>query len=137
MEKMQKMKRMQEKTVIVYHMKERPYEKLIVWQESHKLCLRVYTLTRGFPAEEKYSLVSQMRRSSYSVPTNIAEGNARRTKAEKVRFLDIAIASLEELHYQGLLARDLSYIPKKKFEEMDQHVGRVGYLLHKTRFSLL
>ncbi len=88
-------------------MRERPYEKLVAWQESYKLCLWVYTFTKKFPPDERFGLVSQMRRSSYSIPTNIAEGNMKSSNKDKIRFFEIAQASLEELHCESKLSLDL------------------------------
>lgn len=117
-------------------MHQRPHEKLIAWQESYKLCLSVYKLTLSYPYNERFGLTSQIRRASYSVPMNIAEGNSKRTKKEKSHFLDIALASLEELHCQLQLSKDLDYIKKSDFELHDGHVNRVSYLITKLRLSL-
>ena len=117
-------------------MHQRPYEKLIVWQEAHKLCLRTYQVTRKFPAEEKFRLVSQMCRSAASVPTNIAEGCIKTSRKDRAHFYEIAAASLEELHYQYLLSRDLSYITTKEFAEADDHIQRISYLLVKLTASI-
>lgn len=118
-------------------MRERPYQKLIAWKEAHALCKTIYSVTKSFPSEEKFALVNQMRRAAYSVPTNIAEGNAKRTKKDHVHFLDIAIGSLEELHYQSLLAYELDYITKEISDKIDDSVQRTGFLLNQLRTSLL
>lgn len=117
-------------------MKTRQYQKLIVWQEAHELCKKIYKYTKNLPSDEKFGLTSQIRRSAYSIPMNIAEGNGRRTKKDKSRFLDIAIASLEELHYQRLLAFELGYISKEHQNDLLDHIQRVGFLLHKLHLSL-
>lgn len=77
-----------------------------------------------------------MRRSAYSVPTNIAEGNGRKTIPDKRHFLDIATGSIEELHYQCILARDLHYITAEVCIELHDRIQRTGYLIHKLRLSL-
>lgn len=118
----------------IFFMK-RQYEKLIVWKEAHKLCLMAYRLTANFPGDEKFALVKQIRKSSYGIPMNIAEGNGRRSKKEKIHFLDIAIGSMEELHYQLVLSKDLEYIAQKIFEEFDDQTQRTGYLLQQLRNS--
>ena len=118
-------------------MRQRPYEKLIAWQEADKLCLWIYQMTTKFPAHELYGLRSQMRRASYSVPTDIAEGNARRSQKDKAHFFERAISSLEELHYQCKLAFKLSYITEKELEKTDDMIQRTGYLLMKLRSSIL
>ena len=120
-------------TVVMYL---RPYERLIVWQEAHKLFLWVNALANDFPAIEKFALADQMRRSAYSVPMNIAEGNTRRTYKEKRRFLDIAQSSLEELHCQMRMAQDLKYISQEIFMKGDEWINRVSYLLTRLHQSL-
>ena len=76
---------------------ERPHKKLEVWQEAMALVARIYSLTEGFPKSEVYGLSSQMRRSAISIPSNIAEGAARKSNAEFLQFLSIAQGSLSEL----------------------------------------
>jgi len=88
----------------------KPYERFEAWQLCHQLTLRVYRATRSFPAEERYGLVAQARRAAFSAPANIAEGSAKRGKAEFRRYLDIAIGSLSELSYTLRLSHDLGYL---------------------------
>ena len=71
----------------------KPYQDLDVWNKSRKLVSEIYEITKGFPESEKYGLVSQMRRASVSIPSNIAEGHGRRYNKEKVRFILIARGS--------------------------------------------
>ncbi|MBI5648386.1 MAG: four helix bundle protein [Ignavibacteriae bacterium] len=85
------------------------FEDLIVWQKAHAFVLQVYRMTRLFPKEELYGLSSQLRRASSSIPANIAEGFKKRSKADKVRYLNIAQGSLEECRYFLILTRDLGY----------------------------
>ena len=73
------------------------YRELIVWQKSMDLTVRIYALTRCFPAAERYGITSQMRRSASSIPANIAEGQARRSTGEFVQSLGVARGSLAEL----------------------------------------
>ena len=86
------------------------YRALQVWQRSHKLTLTVYALTKRFPKEELFGLVSQLRRACSSIPANLAEGCGRDGDAELKRFLNIALGSACELDYFVLLATDLGYI---------------------------
>ena len=81
------------------HMALRSYQKLIVWREADDLCAYTYEVTKHFPTEEKFGLVKQMRSAAASVPTNIVEGNSRRTVKDKRNFMTTASASLDELHY--------------------------------------
>lgn len=86
------------------------FQELEVWQKAHQLVLAVYRVTKTFPADEKYWLVTQMRRAAVSVPANIAEGFKRRGQADKMRFYNTSETSLEELKYYFILSRDLEYI---------------------------
>lgn len=96
----------------------RDFTQLEIWKRSHALCLRVYEVTKSFPKEELFGLVSQMRKSSSSAPTNIAEGCGRKTNPQTIHFFDIAIGSLSELQYQCILSFDLGYINATVFEEL-------------------
>ena len=103
------------------------FEQLEVWQEAHRMVLDVYRTSKGFPAEEKFGLVSQMRRAAVSVPANIAEGFKRRGLKDKAHFYNIAQGSLEEVRYYFILCRDLSYaVP---FEVLVDRADRVGRML--------
>lgn len=113
------------------------YEKLVAWQESFSLCLWIYKITKNFPAEEKFALIDQMRRSAQSVPMNIAEGNAKRSQKDKARYFEIGIGSLDELHCQCRIALGLEYIDQVIFEKANDHIHRVSYLLNKLRSSIL
>lgn len=86
------------------------FEDLEVWKKAHTLVLEVYKLTRDFPKEEKFGLVSQMRRASVSIPANLAEGFKKRTIRDKSNFYNIAQGSLKELRYYFVLANDLNYL---------------------------
>ena len=85
----------------------RRYRDLVAWKRSHELTLVVYKQTQRFPAEERFGMTSQLRRASYSVPTNIAEGSGRETNKDYLRFLIIALSSLKETEYFLLLPCDL------------------------------
>lgn len=108
----------------------RDYQRLDIWKRSHGLVLRVYTLTQSFPAEERFGLVSQMRRSATSIPTNIAEGCGRDSTAELKRFLTIAAGSTTELQYQCLLSRDLHLIADDVFEELFSETTQIRQMIH-------
>ena len=86
------------------------YRELIVWQKSMDLVTQVYRLTRLFPREELYGLTNQIRRAAVSIPSNIAEGQARQSTAEFRNFLSIAQGSLAELETQILIAVNLNYL---------------------------
>ncbi len=116
-------------------MNDRPYQKLVVWKIADELCLFTHKIVGSFPSHERYNLIDQMRRSAYSIPTNIVEGNARWTAKDKRHFFTIALASLEELHYQYSLAFRLKYFNKEVFCDAENYIGRVSYLLRQLRSS--
>jgi len=103
---------------------------LIVWQKSHKLALKIYELTRSFPKEEKFWLVSQMRRCAVSVLSNMAEGFKRKGYKSGLSFFNINDASLAELKYQTLLSLDLEYLTSNQYDEVQELEGEVGRLLN-------
>ena len=105
------------------------FRKLTVWQKAHQLTLAVYKATRGFPKEELYGLTSQVRRSSVSVPSNIAEGCGRRGDADLARFLDISMGSASEVEYQLLLAHDLGFLHNRAYEPLAEAVVEVKRML--------
>lgn len=81
-----------------------------VWQKAHQLVLSIYKSTKQFPKEEQFGLTSQIRRAGVSVAANLVEGYKRKGKADKIRFYNISQASLEEVKYFIILAKDLDYI---------------------------
>jgi four helix bundle protein len=114
----------------------RPYQKLIVWKEAHELCKWVYGITGDYPSVERYRLVDQLCRSSSSVPTNIAEGSTMRSPKERYRYYEIASSSLEEVHYELLLSKDIGYISDTDFDIADDKIKRISYLIRKLQGSL-
>lgn len=105
----------------------RAHHKLEAWKHAMQLVKTVYTTTSGFPDSELYGLTSQMRRAAVSVPSNIAEGAARETTAEFLRFLYIARGSLAELETQLLIAKDLGF--SKDTEGLMAEIFQVSALL--------
>ena len=100
------------------------FQDLIVWQKAHRFVLTTYHLSNSFPANEKYGLTSQIRRSAISIPANIAEGFKKKTKPDKARYMNIAQASLEECRYYLILVKDLGYgntsRPMSQLEEVSK-----------------
>ena len=111
------------------------FEDLVVWQRAHELTLAVYRMTSCFPGEERFGLVSQMRRAAVSVPANIAEGFKKRSRPDKVRFYNISQDSLEELRYYLILSRDLGYAANVK--PAAESVDEVGRMLHGLIASIV
>jgi four helix bundle protein len=105
------------------------FHELNVWQKAHELTLAVYQVTAGFPREERYGLTGQLRRSSCSVPANLAEGCGRSGDAEFARFCSIAMGSASELEYHLLLARDLKLIDPKHHADLSQRTTELKRML--------
>lgn len=103
------------------------FTELIVWQKAHQFVLNVYKATKSFPKEELFGLTSQLRRAASSVPANIAEGYKKRSKADKLRFLNISETSLEEAKYHLILSNDLGYCTSS---ELLKNAEEVGILLN-------
>jgi len=105
------------------------FRDLKVWEKAHHVTLGVYKASAAFPKDELYGLTSQIRRSSVSVPSNIAEGCGRGGDAEFARFLQIAMGSASELEYQLLLAHDLGFMNSTKYKTLVNHVIEVKRML--------
>ena len=107
----------------------RDFRGLKVWEKAHGLTLQSYQVTSTFPSHEQYGLTRQIRRSSSSIAANIAEGCGRDGDAELARFLQIAMGSASELEYHFLLAKDLTFLPHREFEELTVTVSEVKRML--------
>ncbi len=107
------------------------YKDLEVWKKSIDLVVKVYSITKLFPNDEKYTLVSQMRRAIISVPSNIAEGYGRGSTKEYVQFLRISKASLMELETQLIISQKLEYINKDQYQKITQDHNRILMMLNK------
>ncbi len=105
------------------------FRDLKVWEKAHRVALACYDVTRGFPREEIFGLVSQIRRAGSSVPGNIAEGCGRRGNAELHRFLQMAMGSSNELEYHLLLSKDLHYLNVDTHRQMQAQVEEVKRML--------
>lgn len=102
---------------------------LKVWREAHKLVLMIYKVTEKFPKSKIYGLTNQIRRSAVSIASNIAEGFARNTLKDKIRFYYMSKGSNSELQCQLLISRNLKFITKKEFSKIaDQSVLVSKYL---------
>jgi len=106
--------------------KAKTFKDVEVWQKSHNLVLKIYKMTRDFPRYELFGLTSQIRRSGVSIPANIVEGFKRKGNADKVRFYNIAQASLEETRYYLILANDLEYA---NTEDLMRDIDEVARML--------
>jgi len=114
----------------------RDYKDLVVWQKGMQLAKEVYQLTQSFPTEEKFGLVSQMRRAAVSIPSNIAEGQARNTTGEFVQFVSHAEGSLAELDTQIRLSIELEFCREATVKFIQELIIEEQKMLKSLRRSL-
>lgn len=105
------------------------FRQLNVWEKAHHLTLAIYETTRAFPPDERFGIISQMRRCSSSIAANIAEGCGRSGDGEFHRFLQTAMGSASELDYHLLLSRDLHYLADKDYDRLQKMVQEVKSML--------
>lgn len=106
------------------------HKDLEVWQKSILFVTDIYNQTNSFPKEEMYGLVSQLRRSAVSVPSNIAEGSARQSNKEYIQFLYIALGSLVELDTQLIIARNIKFISDETLSDLQIKMEEIGKMLN-------
>ena len=117
-------------------MKTKTFKDLIVWQKAHTMVLEIYKHTNSFPQEEKYGLVSQIRRSAVSVSTNIVEGYKRSSRKDYIHFLTISASSLEETKYLLLLSKDLHFLEDDVYRHLFSLSDEIGKLLFSVKKGL-
>jgi len=105
------------------------YKQLEVWQKAHAVTMEIYSLTKSFPVEERFGLVTQMRRSAVSIGANLAEGRGRRGDPEFGRFIRIALGSAYELQYELLVAADAGFMSRDKYSVLHSELERIGKIL--------
>jgi four helix bundle protein len=113
------------------------FKDLIVWQRAMEVAELVYGLTSKLPPDERFGLVSQMRRAAVSIPSNIAEGHARHTTGEFVQFISHAEGSVAELETQLLLAVNLGLTPTEQAQPVFSLLDEVRRMLNALRRSLV
>ena len=107
------------------------YKDLHVYQKSYKCVLEVYKMTKSFPKEEMFGLASQLRRASYSIPLNIAEGYGRKSSGKEFkRFLQMALGSANEMQVTLDLCKDLGYVSEDVFSEIAPKYVEIIKMLH-------
>ena len=108
----------------------RDFKKIQVWQKAHQFTLKIYKTTAAFPPDERFGLISQIRRATASIPTNIAEGAGRETQKEFARFVHIASGSASEVEYQLLLAHELGYISLEEYPALEKDIIEIKRMLY-------
>ncbi|MEK6702681.1 MAG: four helix bundle protein [Planctomycetota bacterium] len=107
----------------------RSHRDLVAWQKAVELGLAIYSLTKSFPDNERFGLVSQLRRAGVSVASNIAEGYGRGSTTDYVRFLRMARGSLYEIDTQLLIAHRLEYLPENTFQKAELQLNECSRVL--------
>lgn len=113
------------------------FEKLEVWKCSVDLTKSVYDITNSFPENEKFGLVSQLRRASISVASNLAEGTSRITNKDKAYFTTMSYSSLMEVLNQLIIAKELNYILEDNYKKLREIIGKVSNMLNALRKAQL
>ena len=114
----------------------RDFKKYDIWKLSHLLTLKIYDLTKSYPKNEIYGVISQIRRASSSIPTNISEGCGRDTDAEFNRFLTIALGSASEVEYLIILSKDLNYIDDNLFTTLNKEINIIKMKIYSLKQKL-
>jgi four helix bundle protein len=110
-------------------MKTYSFEKLIVWQKSRKLAVIINKATRNFPKDEIFGMISQMRRCSISIASNVAEGSGRHSAKDKARFTEIAYSSALELLNQLMISLDLEYVSEENYLKIRSEIEEITFML--------
>jgi four helix bundle protein len=105
------------------------FEKLIVWQKSRNLAVIINKATRYFPKDEIFGMISQMRRCSISIASNVAEGSGRHTVKDKARFTEIAYSSALELLNQLMISWDLEYVSEENYLKIRSEIEEITFML--------
>ena len=116
--------------------KTKTFKELTMWQKAHIFVLDVYKVTEHFPKQELFGLTSQFRRAAISIPANEAEGYKRKGKQEKLRFFNIAQASLEEARYYILLSKDLNYINREEEQSLTLNIEEASKSLNSYCYKI-
>jgi four helix bundle protein len=114
----------------------RDFKKYDIWKLSHVFTLKIYDVTKTYPKDEIYGLISQIRRASSSIPTNISEGCGRDSDAEFNRFLTIALGSASEAEYLTILSKDLNYIDENLFIILNEEINTIKRKIYSLKQKL-
>ena len=108
------------------------YRELEIYNRSYEIALKLHEVTKKYPESERYDLVSQIRRCSKSIPTNIAEGWGRNSKEEFKRFARISLGSCDEIQVHLSFSKDLKYLTEQEYEELSKEYNEIGRMLNTT-----
>ena len=113
------------------------FKELNIWKDAMQMAKDIFVLTKQFPADEKFGLISQINRSVVSIPSNIAEGCGRSSKKEFRHFLAVALGSSYELETQLILAQSFGYINEEKLKELQTEINKNQKMTAKLMVSLV
>ncbi len=109
----------------------RDFRELEVWRRAHNFVISIYKITNEFPKHESYNIVSQIRRSSVSIPANIAEGTSQRTNKGLARYLRISLGSATEVEYYLILSEELGYISNDLRKDLNNEIVIIRKMLNR------
>ncbi|KAA2221050.1 four helix bundle protein [Chryseobacterium sediminis] len=112
------------------------FKELLVWQKSIDLVTEIYKTTEVFPKDEIYGLISQIRRASVSIPSNIAEGNSRRSKPDYLQFLKISRGSCAEVETQLIISKNLKFLNEDDYLKLNEKIIEISKMLNGLINSL-
>lgn len=125
------------KKVYLFKMKTYSFEKLEVWKESIELVKTIYKITNTFPSEEKFGLISQLRRASISMSSNLSEGTSRNTNKDKAHFTTISFSSAMEVLNQLIISKELNFISENDYILVRAKIEKITNMLNALRHSQL
>lgn len=117
-------------------MKKHNFKNLQVWQKARALNIEVYRITKSFPEEEKFGLVSQLRRASISIMSNLAEGSRRKTSKDFSHFISMSYGSALEIESQLIIASDLNYLEPTDFQQLEELINEIQRMLNGLNRSI-
>jgi four helix bundle protein len=109
----------------------RDFKDLLIWQRSHEFTLKIYKITSQFPGDERFGIISQLRRAVSSIPANIAEGAAFESKKVLKNHLNSSLGSASEVEYFIILSKDLKFISEKVFNELNLEIIEIKKMINK------
>lgn len=112
------------------------FKELLVWQKSIEFVTEIYKITETFPKNETYGLISQIRRASVSIPSNIAEGNSRRSKPDYLQFLKISRGSCAEIETQLIISKNLKFLNENDYMKLNGNIIEILKMLNGLINSL-
>ncbi len=105
------------------------FKKLIIWKKSLELVFETYSVTKAFPTDERFGLISQLNRCSVSIPSNIAEGSSKSSEKHFKTFLETALGSAFEWETQIIIAKGLKYITQEKFNQLEKNINDIQKMI--------